>query len=136
MSQQSPPPPYDGQPAPANPYGHGTHQPEPAAPRPGMSEKAKFWTGFVLALPVNFVAVVVVGAAAAAAGEGLTGVEAVGAVISGILGLALLAGLVLAFVAEKTRRFALGLLAGTVILLVLAIAAIVLLFVALTSSMS
>ena len=137
MSQQPPPPPYDGPPAPAvppNPYGPGTYPAVPAQPRTGMSVKAKFWVGFALALPANFIAAVLVGAAGAA-GTAVGGDDPeVGGVFSAILGLALLGVLVVGIVVEKTRWLAIGLLVGTVVMGILAVGAIVLLLVALTQS--
>ena len=147
MSQQPPPPPYDGPPAPANPYGPGSSMPAPEAsppgsyppvsqgPPPGMTNRAKFWVGFVLALPANFVAAMLTGAGSVA-GEAIAPDTGVGGVISGILGLALLAGLVVGIVMEKTRRFALGILAGTIIMGIVAVVVIVLFLIALTESLS
>ena len=148
MSQPTPPSPYDAAPAPANPYGPGSplpapegpppgsYPPVPQQPRPGMTNRAKFWIGFVLSLPANFIASMVVGAGGAV-GTAVAGDDgAVGGVISGILGLALLAALVAGIVVEKTRRFALGLLAGTAVMAVLAAIAIVLFLIALTESLN
>jgi hypothetical protein len=100
-----------------------------------MSNKAAFWIGAALALPAIILASLIVGAGAAV-GEGLAGDPAVGGVISGILGLGLLAGLVAAIAVEKTRWFALGVVAGTAILLIVAAGACVVLLVALTQSYS
>ena len=134
MSQQPPPPPYDGPPGPPNPYGPGQYPP-PEGQRPGMSNKAAFWIGVVLALPAIFVASLILGAGAAV-GDGLAGDPAVSGVISTLLGLGLLAGLVTAIVVPKTRWFALGVLAGTAILLIVAAGACVVLLIALTQSYS
>ncbi len=100
-----------------------------------MSNKAAFWIGAALALPAVFLASMIVGAGAAA-GEGVTGDPTVGGVISGILALGLLGGLVTAIVMPKTRWFALGMVAGTSILLIVAAGACVVLLVALTQSYS
>jgi hypothetical protein len=100
-----------------------------------MSNKAAFWIGAVLALPAIFLASLIVGAGSAV-GEGVTNSPTVGGVISGVLGLGLLAGLVTAIVMPKTRWFALGAVAGMSILLILAAGACVVLLVALTQSYS
>jgi hypothetical protein len=98
-----------------------------------MSNKAAFWIGVVLALPTFFIASLVIGAGAAV-GEGLTNSSSVGGVISAILGLGLLVGFVMAVIKEKTRWYALGIVAGAAILLILAAGACVVLLVALTQS--
>jgi len=139
MSQQPPPPPYGGPPqppygGPPNPYGPGQYPP-PEGQRPGMSNKSAFWIGVVLALPALFVVSLVLGVGAAV-GEGLVGDPAVGGVISALLGVGLLAGLVTAIVVPKTRWFALGVLAGAAILLIVAAGACVVLLIALTQSYS
>ena len=101
-----------------------------------MSDTAKFWIGFVLSLPVNFIAAMLV-SAGGAVGNALSGEDAaVGGVISGVVSLALLAGLVAGIVVEKTRRFALGVLAGTIVMMILAAIVIVLFLIALTESLS
>jgi hypothetical protein len=100
-----------------------------------MSNKAAFWIGAALALPAIFLASMIIGAGAAV-GEGVAGDPAVGGLISGLLGLLILGGLVAAIIVEKTRWFAVGVLAGTAILLIVAAGACVVLLVALTQSYS
>jgi hypothetical protein len=147
MSQPPPPPPYDGPPAPVealNPYGPSDpHAAVPAAPYPpaavaprrGMTNAAKFWIGFVLALPANFIAAMIAGAGSAA-GDAIAPDSALSGVISGILGLAYLGGLVAGVVVERTRRFALGLLAGSILMLALAVGVFVVFLLVLVEAFS
>ena len=130
MSQQLPPPPYDGPPGPypPNPYGSGPEQ-----PRDGMSNKAKFWIGVALAIPVIIVGSVISGASSAVI-NAISGDSAAGAAVVGIVSLGQLGLFIAAVVWEKTRWFALGILAGTAVLLILAAGACVVLIVALTNS--
>jgi hypothetical protein len=95
-----------------------------------MSNKAKFWIGVVLALPTLFVAGVIsaVGAALAEAAGGGSGA---GSAVSIVFGLVLLALFVAACVSTRTRWFALGILAGSAILLIVAAGACVVLLVVL-----
>lgn len=135
MSQQPPPPPYGGPPGnhpgnhPPGPYPQGPQGQPPS----GMSNKAKFWIGAVLALPALFLAAVVTGGGSALA-DGLGADPTVGAVVSSVLGLLLFAGYVVLVVIERTRWFALGMLAGAAILLILLAGACIVLIAAFTSS--
>lgn len=141
MSQQPPPPPYGGPPGsyppgnfppgnyPPGPYPQGPQEPPPG----GMSNKAKFWIGVLLSLPALFVAGVVTGGGSWVA-DGLGADPQVGAIISSVLGLLLFVGFVFMVVIEKTRWFAIGMVAGGAILLILLAGACVVLLVALTSS--
>ncbi len=123
-----PPSPYGGPtpPAPGQPPGV---QP----PAPGMSNKAKFWIGVLLALPALLISGTVLAAGVSLADAiddsgTLTGIAQ--AVLSG----ALLVGYILLLVWRKSRWFALGLLAGSAVLFILAAGACVVLLVAITSS--
>ena len=100
-----------------------------------MSNRAKFWIGFVLALPANFIASMLLGAGGAV-GEAIAPNSAASGVISMVLGAAMLAGLVAGIVVERTRRYALGVLAGTIVMAILAGIAIVLFLWALTESLN
>ncbi len=132
MSQQPPSPPYGGPPGPypPNPYGPG-----PGQPRDGMSNKAKFWIGVALTIPVLIVAGIVSGASSAVV-EGVGGDASAGAAVAGVVGLLQLAVFVAAVIIEKTRWFALGVLAGTATLLILAAGACVVLIIGLSQSFS
>ncbi len=100
-----------------------------------MSNKAKFWLGVALALPALILAGIISGAGTAVV-DGLGGDPSVGAFVSGVIALALLVGLVLMIVLERTRYLALGMLAGTAILFVLVAGACVALLVAYSNSYS
>ena len=124
-------PPYGGPPpgGPPGPYG------QPGGPRGGLSDRAKFWIGVALALPVVLLGSVVSGAVSSL--MSLLGADpGVSAAIAGLVGLVELAALVVAVVFERTRWFAIGVIAGTAILLILAAGACVVLIVALTNSYS
>jgi hypothetical protein len=131
MSQQPPRPPYGG--PPQSPYG-GPHGPyPPPEPAPGMSNKAKFWVGVLLAVPAIIVGSVITGVGSAAV-DAVNGDPAVGAAVSSLLGLLILAAYIAMIVIRKTRWFALGILAGTAVLLILAAGACVALIVAYSNS--
>lgn len=125
MSQQ-PPSPYGG---PPGPYPPGPGQPAPS----GMSNKAKFWIGVVLALPAMFLAGAVTGGVGAAA-EAVTGSSDVASAAASVSGLGFLAAFIAAIVWSRTRWFALGALAGGALLLILAAGACIVILVALTNS--
>ncbi len=133
MSQQ-PPPPYGGPPSP--PYG-GPPGPYPQgpgeAPRDGMSKKAKFWVGVALTIPVIVISGILSGGGSAVA-EGLGGDPSAGAAIAGVISLLLFALFVAALVVEKTRWFAIGILAGTATLLILFAGACIVLIIGLSQS--
>ena len=100
-----------------------------------MSNKAKFWIGVVVALPAIIVAGVISGAGSAVV-DGVGGDSSVGALVSGVIALVLLVGYVMMIVFERTRWVALGMLAGTAILMVVAAGACVALLVAYSNSYS
>jgi len=130
MSQQ-PPSPYGG---PPGDYPPGNYpQQGPGQPPEGMSNKAKFWIGVALAIPGLVVSGVISGAGTAVV-DGLGGDPGLGAVISGIIGLLLLAVFIAMIVFSRTRWIALGMLAGAAILFILAAGACVVLIVALSNS--
>ena len=129
MSQQPPPPPYGG--PPQSPYG-GPPGPPPE-PAPGMSNKAKFWIGVLLTIPAIIVGSVITGAGSALV-DAVNGDPAIGAAVSSVLGLLIFAAYIAAIVIPKTRWFALGILAGTAVLFILAAGACVALIVAYSNS--
>ena len=131
MSQQPPPPPYGG--PPQSPYG-GPPGPYPPPERPpGMSNKAKFWLGVLLTIPAIIVGSVITGVGSAAV-DAVNGDPAIGAAVSSLLGLLILAAYIAMIVIPKTRWFALGILAGTAVLFILAAGACVALIVAYSNS--
>ena len=131
MSQQPPPPPYGGppRPDPPGPYPQGPS----GAPPSGLSNKAKFWIGVALTIPALFLAGVVTAAPSAV----LDSLNA-DPTLSGVVGFGLLLMMfvlfIVAIVMERTRWFALGILAGTAVLFVLAAGACVALLVAYSNS--
>ena len=131
MSQQPPPPPYGG--PPQSPYGGPPGPYPPPEPAPGMSHKAKFWIGVLLTIPAIIVSSVITGAGTAAV-DAVNGDPAIGAAVSSLLGLLILAAYIAMIVIPKTRWFALGILAGTAVLFVLAAGACVALIVAYSNS--
>ena len=131
MSQQPPPPPYGG--PPQSPYGGPPGPYQPPEPAPGMSNKAKFWIGVLLTIPAIIVGSVITGAGSAAV-DAVNGDPAVGAAVSSILGLLIFAAYIAMIVIPKTRWFALGILAGTAVLFILAAGACVALIVAYSNS--
>ncbi len=131
MSQQPPPPPYGG--PPQSPYGGPTGPYQPPEPRPGMSNKAKFWIGVLLTIPAIIVGSVITGAGSALV-DAVNGDPAIGAAVSSLLGLLIFAAYIAAIVIPKTRWFALGILAGTAVLFILAAGACVALLVAYSNS--
>lgn len=141
MSQQPPQPPYGGPPAgyggpPGGPpaYPPGPY-PQPQGPRPGMSNKAKFWIGVALSIPAVILGAVVSGGGSAVV-SALGGDPQAGAILSSVLGLLMFAGLIAAIVFERTRWFALGIIAGVAVLLILLAGACIVLLVALSQSFS
>jgi hypothetical protein len=136
MSQQPPSPPYGGPPSgptgpyPPNPYGSGPDQ-----PRDGMSNKAKFWIGVAITIPVIVVCSVISGASSAVV-EGVGGDPSTGAAVAGVVSIAQLAVFVAALIVDRTRWFALGVLAGTGVLLILAAGACVVLIIGLSQGFS
>jgi hypothetical protein len=129
MSQQPPPPPYGG--PPQSPYGSPAGP--PPEPVPGMSNKAKFWIGVLLTIPAIIVGSVITGGGSAAV-NALNGDPAIGAAVSSLLGLLILVAYIAAIVIPRTRWFALGILAGTAVLLIVAAGACVALLVAYSNS--
>lgn len=92
---------------PPSPYG----APPPVPPPTGMSNRAKFWLGFALAVPVFIAVQVLFGVVFTA----LSAVDAPAPVlgVSGVLEAVLLLGALVALVIiQRTRWVALGLLAG------------------------
>ena len=98
-----------------------------------MSNKAKFWIGVLLAIPAIVLGSVISGAGSAVV-DAVNGDPAVGAAVSGVLGLLILAAFIAAIVIPRTRWFALGILAGTAVLFILAAGACVALIVAYSNS--
>ena len=131
MSQQPPPPPYGG--PPQSPYGGPPGPYQPPEPAPGMSNKAKFWIGVLLTIPAIIVGSVITGAGTALV-DAVNGDPAIGAAVSSVLGLLIFAAYIAAIVIPKTRWFALGILAGTAVLFILAAGACVALLVAYSNS--
>ena len=125
MSEQ-PPSPY----GPA--YGGPPGVPPGAPPPGGMSNKAKFWIGAVLALPAMVASAVLMGLGASVPGP--NGDSSLGAVLSMIIGVILLVGYVTLIVLPRTRWLALGMLAGGAVVLILAAGACIALLVALSNS--
>ena len=99
----------------------------------GMSNKAKFWIGVALSLPAMVVAGIVTGGGSALA-DALGADPQVGGIVSTVLGLLLLAAFVAAIVLDRTRWFALGILAGGAVLFILAAGACIVLLVAFIGS--
>ena len=119
-----PPPPYAGPPW-AGP-------PSQPPPRRGLSHKAQFWIGFGLAVPVVVLLTVLLGALGA-------GLEALGAPTGGGLGLVSVVlltsvGVVVMLFFERTRWWAIGLLAGLATALIVAAGACVVLIAVISSS--
>jgi hypothetical protein len=131
MSQQPPPPPYGG--PPQSPYGGPPGPYQPPEPTPGMSNKAKFWIGVLLTIPAILVGSLITGAGSAAV-DAVNGDPAIGAAVSSLLGLLIFAAYIAAIVIPRTRWFALGILAGTAVLFILAAGACVALLVAYSNS--
>jgi hypothetical protein len=98
-----------------------------------MSNKAKFWVGVLLAIPAIVVSSAITGAGSAAV-NAVNGDPAVGAAVSSVLGLLVFAGYIAMIVIPKTRWIALGILAGTAVLFILAAGACVALLVAYSNS--
>jgi hypothetical protein len=119
--------PYAGPPY-QQPYAGPPYQQPPEQAR-GLSNTAKFWIGFVLALPALVVGMVVSGVAGSVGGsiDPVRGSD----VLSTVAGLGMLAGLVAAIVVPRSRFLALGILTGGVILTVLLLGAFALLLAAL-----
>lgn len=126
MSQQPPPPPYGDPPGP--PYGAAPGPYPQDQPRSGISNKAKFWIGVALTIPAIIVSGLITGAAAAIV-EALNGDPAVEATVSSVVALLVLVGYVAMIVLPRTRWIALGILAGTAVLFILAAGACVALLV-------
>ena len=131
MSQQPPPPPYGG--PPQSPYGGPPGPYQPPEPTPGMSNKAKFWIGVLLTIPAIILGSVITGVGSAAV-NAVNGDPAIGAAVSSVLGLLIFAAYIAAIVIPRTRWFALGILAGTAVLFILAAGACVALIVAYSNS--
>ena len=98
-----------------------------------MSNKAKFWIGVLLTIPAIIVGSVITGVGSAAV-DAVNGDPAIGAAVSSLLGLLILAAYIAMIVIPKTRWFALGILAGTAVLFILAAGACVALIVAYSNS--
>jgi len=98
-----------------------------------MSNKAKFWIGVLLTIPAIISASVITGGGSAAV-NAVNGDPAIGAAVSSLLGLLIFAAYIAAIVIPKTRWFALGVLAGTAVLSILAAGACVALIVAYSNS--
>ncbi len=131
MSQQ--PPPYGGPPTP--PYGGppGPYPPEQSGAGGGMSNKAKFWIGVVITLPAMFLGGLLTSIPAAVL-DSTNADPSIGGILSLLVGLGLFAGWIMMIVFEKTRWIALGMLAGTGIVLILLAGACVAFLVAYSNS--
>jgi hypothetical protein len=121
MSQQPPPPPYGGPPM--------SYPPGGREPGSGRSNKATFWIGVALAIPALIVSGIVTSAGAALV-DSVGGDPALGATLSTVLGLLVLAGFIAMVVHSRTRWLALGIMAGTAVLFILFAGACVALIVA------
>ena len=117
------------QPPPPSPYG----QPPQAPPPSGMSNKAKFWLGVVLAIPAVFVGPLIV-AAAVNLGQVIAPDSPLSGVLGGIASLLLLAMFIVLIALDRTRWIGLGMLAGIAALFILAAGACVALLVAYSNS--
>ena len=122
MSQLPPPPGY-----PPAPWG-----PPPPRP-PGMSNKKKFWIGFALTIPGLIAASVVFGAMGALLDvlDGSSGAYGVASLLTVVM---ILVAFGVGIGLERTRYFALGVLAGCAVLLILAAGACVALIVSFNNS--
>lgn len=96
MSQQPPPP-----------YGYPPGQPPP--PRTG--NKGRFWLGVLLAIPAIIAGPMLMGVAYSL-GDAVAPDTQLASILSTVAGLALLVGLIVLVVFERTRWVALGMLAG------------------------
>jgi hypothetical protein len=134
MSQQPPPPPYGGPPGPPGSYPAFPQGPGQQPPQ-GMSNTAKFWIGAALSLPVMAVVAFATSLSSGAVGA-ITGSHEAGGIASFMVGMVLLVAYVAAVVWEKTRWFALGVLAGGAVLLILAAGACVVLLAVIFSGAS
>jgi hypothetical protein len=128
VSQQPPPPPYGGPPG-HSPYGLPPSQPPPS----GMSNKAKFWLGAVLALPAIIAGPLIV-AFAVNIGQTISNVGPLSGILGGVASLALLVAFIGLIVVERTRWIGLGMLAGLGGLFILGAGACVALIVAYNNS--
>lgn len=135
MSQQPPRPPHGGPPGEPPGYPPVAYPQPQGQPSGGISNKAKFWIGVALAIPVLIVGSIVSGSGSAVV-TGLGGAPEAGAIVSSVLGLLMLGGFIAAIVFERTRWFAIGILAGLAVLLILLAGACIVLLVALSKSFS
>ena len=123
---QSPPPPYAGPPA-------GGPPAVPPGGRAGRSNRAKFWFGFLLALPAMAVGAFVTSLPSWALVS--LGVDpSVGAVLGLLIGVAELGGLVALVAVPRTRWWGIGLLAGIATAFIVLAGACVVLLVALSNA--
>ena len=118
----SPPPPPGWTPYPQQP-------PQPS----GMSNTAKFWIGVLLALPVVLVGGILVGIVSGI-GSALDDTGTASGILGSLAGFGELIAVVVTLVLDKTRWFALGVIAGVAVLTVLAAGACVVLLVAFSNS--
>jgi uncharacterized membrane protein len=100
-----------------------------------MSNKAKFWIGVALALPVLILSGIISGAASAVV-DGISSDSNAAAAVAFVVGLGELAAVVAAVVFARTRWVAIGVIAGVAVLFVLAAGVCVVLIIGLTSSYS
>lgn len=120
-------PPHQPPPGPPSPWGG---PPQPPSGR-GPSHKAQFWIGFLLAVPLVIGVTVVMGLVGA-------GLDAAGLSTGGGVGVfsvvpLTFVGLVVMLVFERTRWWAIGLLAGLATALIVAAGACVVLIAAISS---
>jgi hypothetical protein len=125
---QGPPP--QGPPPGFSPYPYQPQKP------PGMSNRARFWIGVALAIPVLVLAGTVNGIAGAIGSAVDPNTGSMTGVLVVIVDLLMFVGLVVAIVMPRTRYFALGVLAGVAILFVLLAGACVLLLAGLSGGFS
>ena len=119
------------QPPPPSPYG----MPPAHPPSSGMSNKAKFWLGVVLAIPATIRGPVIVGVAVNI-GQAISADGSLSGILGALASLLLLAAFITMAFFDRTRWIALGMLAGAAVLLILAAGACVLLIVGLSNSYS
>ena len=135
---QGPPPqgpPPQGPPPQGSPSGFSPYPYQPQKP-PGMSNRARFWIGVALAIPVLVLAGTVNGIAGAIGSAVDPNTGSMTGVLVVIVDLLMFVGLVVAIVMPRTRYFALGVLAGVAILFVLLAGACVLLLAGLSGGFS
>lgn len=125
MTQQPPPPPWGTPP----PFPPGPPPPQPS----GLSNKVKFWIGVPLVVPAMVVAGFLMGLADTLL-DGAAPTSSADGLVVLLVGLVLLAGFTALIVVERTRWFAIGMLAGGAAALILAAGACLVLLASFTNS--